>query len=1351
MRPSERPQQSPAAPTHDAGRSVVATSAASAASAASAVAPVVVSQGTTRPEVTGAAGNAPTGEPEFPPSMQFAHTAIGDTALALSPSVLLSGHADTRDGVRDAPAAPPLAGEFGPYRILRKVGAGGMGAVYEAIDGRTGGRVAIKSLLRMGAGDLHRFKYEFRSMAGVGHPNLVTLYELVSYASTWCITMEFVEGVDLCRALRQRGRAAPLRGLVRQLVLAIEALHAHNLLHRDLKPSNVLVTPGDRVVVLDFGLVAEISRTSLLTHGGGAPVHAGTPVYMAPEQCASQLATPASDWYALGVMLHEAVTGRLPFRGTPAQIFQAKQTAAPPAPVIPDDPALAALISALLRRDPAERAAAAHVLAWCDGVSAPLLGPVPSASSSGAAEPVDGVPVVRVRPPSQATPGRAALIARHAERTVLEQAYLEAAAGRPTSVYLRGVSGAGKTALGQCFLADVAQAGDAVVLSGRCYEHESVPFKAFDSVIDALTEHLLGYAAADLGPLLGAHCAELARVFPVLERIPAVRTSAREHAARLGRAPALPGAEHESRRRAFAALKRLLYTLALRRPLVLAIDDLHWSDVDSLHLLRELLAPPDVPPLLLLAAYRSDWPGSAAALQELERIQLRVLPEQSVVRIELGLLPPHDAEALARAMLRAAGLPTSPWARTIAAESGGNAFMMSAVVRHLSYEPDALRAARFGAGVGLDALITARIARLDPEARALLELVAVAGQPVPDGLLGAVLGRPAGLTAWLGALHSERLVFVGQRGRERSVECVHDRLRDVVVAGLAPAVRTELHRRLAETAMAAGRVDPEFLARHLHAAGEHAPAAEHAVRAARAAAAALAFDRAAELYLLALRSTPGSWSLMAACADAKVNAGRGAEAAPLYFEASATAPPPEALALRRKACEQHFVVGETERAIAVLRVLLHDLGLDYPEASEDIHRQFVTIVGALARDEPGPTLANTASILAVDALWSASKGFLIHSPVRGAYFAAASALMARTLGDEARVVRGLVALGALLTRDQDPEIFDVLHARSQRHTLASEDPYLIGFSAIMSGVAAGLASRWSEGLHALEFGGTYLRSHCAGVSWECNFGMLMLMALLETRGELRSIAHRSAVLGQQAKETGNSMMEFVAAYYSALTLIASDAIVEARTHVRQATRVGLNQELPAAHLRALMIEVHCDLYTGDITGAWTRIEGSWGYYEKWRVLTARSQRINASALRGQVALACARGCTGAEKAALHAIADGERRTIEAAGTPQGRAIGALLRAMAAAANGRSPAAVIHRLHTAVAAFEAADMALHAACVSHRLGEWSGGGAGAELITRCEVFMRLQTIARPQSWVAMMTPGLSPVPDATRPR
>ena len=1315
-----------------------------------------------------------------PAGLQFANTAVGDTALALSPSVIVSGRRDTQHPGREAKPAPPLAGEFGPYTIVRQVGAGGMGAVYEALDGRSGARVAIKSLLRMGASELHRFKYEFRSMAGVGHPNLVTLYELVTHAETWCITMEFVEGVDLCTALRRRWRSAvALRGLLRQLALAIEALHAHNLLHRDLKPSNVLVTANDRVVVLDFGLVAEISRSSF----SQAQVHAGTPLYMAPEQCASQLATPASDWYALGVMLFEAVTGKLPFVGTAAQIFLAKQTGAPPVPALPNDPSLAALITALLRRDPAERASGAHVLAWCDGVSAPLLGPVPSASSPPGSQPGGGaggtvelggdVPMPRARLPSQVAPAapsapgvrRTPLVAREAERAVLEQAYAEAAGGRPTSVYLRGVSGSGKTALGQCFLADLAQAGEAMVLSGRCYEHESVPFKAFDAVLDALSEQLLAAPTEELGPLVGAYSAELVRVFPVFERIAAVREAAARQAARqaarAGSRSVGEGGEHDSRRRAFAALKRMLYALAVRRPLVLAIDDLHWSDVDSLHLLRELLAPPEVPPMLILAAYRSDWPGSPAALHELEQIQMRVVADQSAVRVELGPLAPADARALARALLASAGLAsgraTEQWAATIAEESGGNAFLISAVVRHLSHAPGELEARRGAGGIeglqalnSLNSLILARIARLDPGARALLELVAVAGQPVPADLLGLVQGRPAGLHGWLGALHKERLIFLGQRGRERSVECAHDRLREVVVAGLAPEQRALLHRRLAATAVASGRDDPEFLARHLHAAGDHAAAAEQAERAARAAAEALAFDRAAELYLLALQSARAvdggladAWRLMAACADAKVNAGRGSEAVALYFEASEAAPADQTFGLRQKACEQHFAVGETDRAVVVLRGLLVDLGLEYPDSSEDVHRSFVAIVGALARDEPGPTLATEASRAAVDTLWSASKGFLIHSPIRGAYFAAASAWMARLLGREADVVRGLIALQAVVSREQDRALFDALDDRVQRYMAAQDDAYVVGFAAIMGGVAASVAGQWGEAMQGIEFGTQHLRSRCAGVSWECNFGLLMLMSLLETRGELRSIAHRSAVMAQQAKETGNSMIEFVAAYYRSLTLIAGDATAQARAHVRQAARVGLNEELPAAHLRALMIEVRCDLYAGDVAAAWSRVEAAWSYYEKWQLLSARSQRINASGLRGQVALARARMCSGEERAMLLGVADHERKILEAAATPQARAMAALLRAMAAAASGRTAAAVVHRLHTAVAAFEAADMALHAACVSHRLGEWSGGEAGAELIARCEAFMQLQTIARPQRYVAMLTPALAP--------
>ena len=1264
--------------------------------------------------------------------MQFANTAVGDTALALSPDGVATGEPDDGGAARAAAVAPPLTGEFGPYSVLRQVGTGGMGVVYEAIDRRNNARVAIKSLLRMGASELHRFKYEFRSMTGVGHPNLVTLYELVSHGTTWCITMEFVEGVDVCTAMRMRGRdPARVRGLVRQLALAIQTLHAHNLLHRDLKPSNVLVTPGDRVVVLDFGLVAEISRSSF----SQAPLHAGTPLYMAPEQCASQLASAASDWYALGVILYEALTGRLPYIGTAAQMFLAKQFDDAPPAVIPDDPSLSALIAALLRRDPAERASGVHVLAWCDRVVSPERD-APQRRSG---------PVRKAMSGPTGTTRKAELVGRTGERAALEHAFAEAAAGRPTSTYLRGVSGAGKTALGQRFLADLADRGDAVVLAGRCYEHESVPFKAFDSLVDALTDHLLTQPPEEVAPLLGAHTGELARLFPVLERIPLVKEAARVYAARLAASVNAAGIEHESRRRAFAALKRLLYALALRRPVVLAIDDLHWTDVDSVRLLDELLAPPDTPPLLVLAAYRSDWPGSRAALQELERIQRRVVPDQSVVHIDVGLLSPADAEALALGLLQAAHLPTQPWAASLAAESRGNPFLIAAAVQHLSREPGTLTAARHREGVSLDGMLAARLTRLDPGARALLELIAVAGQPVPAELLAAAQGRPPGLNAWLGELHAERLIFLGQRGRERSVECAHDRLREVVVRSAADRV-PGLHRRLADTAVATGRDDPEFLARHLHAAGDLDAAALHAVRAALAAAGALAFDRAAELYRLALRCSPGSWTLIESCADANVNAGRCSEAAPLYFKAAGLAPASERFRLWQKSCEQFFVGGETEHAIEVLRALLTDLGLDYPDTSEVIHRQFLAMMGALARREEGPPLgpAPVVSAVAVDTLWAASKGFLVHSPVRGAYFAAASAQLAERLNDEGRVARGLTALAGVTTREQEPAILDALRARVDAYIAATEDPYVIGFTSIMDGIVASIGNKWSRALHDLEFGSEHLRRHCTGVFWESSMSMLMVMSLLETRGELRSISDRNALLSQQAKETGNAMTEFVAAYYSALMLIAADAIAPARDLVRKATEIGLSQELPAVHLRTLMIEVSCDLYVGDVVGAWSRVERAWIYNEQSRVLYARSQRTNASGLRGQVALALARTVKGEEKIRLLTIADGERRALESIGTPQARALAALFKVLSTVATRPTATSVIARMQTAIAAFEAADMSLHAACLSYRLGEWTGGVAGAAMIARSEAFMRLQTIVRPQQWVAMVTPNLHPV-------
>ena len=242
---------------------------------------------------------------------------------------------------------------------MRRLGAGGMGVVYEVHDSVRDEVVALKTLLRTSAADLYRLKREFRSLADVAHPNLVCLYELFVEDERCFFTMELVRGVSFVDYARGRDRARRsddrLVHALRQLVDGVSALHRHGKLHRDIKPSNVLVTPEGRVVILDFGLIAEL----LPQHAGDVSyVSGGTPAYMSPEEGSGATPSEASDWYGVGVTLYEALTGRIPFAGPSLDVLLRKRADDPPAPaqVVPDVPAdLSAICMGLLRRDPEQR------------------------------------------------------------------------------------------------------------------------------------------------------------------------------------------------------------------------------------------------------------------------------------------------------------------------------------------------------------------------------------------------------------------------------------------------------------------------------------------------------------------------------------------------------------------------------------------------------------------------------------------------------------------------------------------------------------------------------------------------------------------------------------------------------------------------------------------------------------------------------------------------------------------------------------------------------------------------------------------------------------------------------------
>jgi beta-lactam-binding protein with PASTA domain len=247
----------------------------------------------------------------------------------------------------------------GRYRIIRKLGSGGMANVYLAEDQELGRRVAIKILNDRHAGDeqfVERFRREAKNAAGLSHPNIVSIYDRGEAEGTYYIAMEYLDGRSMKELILSRG-PAPVSVAVdyaRQILAALRFAHRNGIVHRDIKPHNVLVDADGHVKVTDFGIAR--AGASQMTEEGSI---IGTAQYLSPEQARGTPVDQTSDLYSLGIVLYEMLTGNVPFNGESPVEIAMKHLSATPQPLTatrPDIPkSLESVILRALAKDPAAR------------------------------------------------------------------------------------------------------------------------------------------------------------------------------------------------------------------------------------------------------------------------------------------------------------------------------------------------------------------------------------------------------------------------------------------------------------------------------------------------------------------------------------------------------------------------------------------------------------------------------------------------------------------------------------------------------------------------------------------------------------------------------------------------------------------------------------------------------------------------------------------------------------------------------------------------------------------------------------------------------------------------------------
>jgi tetratricopeptide (TPR) repeat protein len=682
----------------------------------------------------------------------------------------------------------PAAGvpeRIGRYRVIKLLGEGGMGRVFEAEDETLQRRVAVKVLKEWGDSSRGRFLREARAAARISHPNVCPIFDVDEQGGRPYLVTELLAGETLASRLKRGPLSVDeVLTLARDMLAALGMLHESGIVHRDVKPSNVfLTTHGAKL--LDFGLARDLPKdvARALASGGDltpSGLLIGTPGYMAPEQVLGHPVDGRADLFATGVVLYEALSGRRPFTGESlVQVASAILHEDPPTLTGQPAEAFDATLRRALAKSPGQRFASAREMA--DALQA-----------AGR--------TVENRTARAVVPTREPFVGREAELAWLDERLAAAMAGQGSVVLVTGERGVGKTTLVGEFLRRVRSGTIAMsIAAGRCVETQG-PGEAFLPFLDALGRLLTSPGRERTIELLRIHSPTICVQF---------------------RAGLLPDPDGSLRQQAVGATKERLVreagdfieAAAREFPAILYLEDLQWADPATVGMLHHVGCRTARQRVLIIGVFRHADVDAANA--PLKRCAVDLLARGVARELAIGSLSPEDSGRYLDKRFVPNRFPDS-FAGALYARTEGLALFVRSLVDLLEERGDIEREegtwalARTVAELdlapakGLRDLVRQHVEALPGPRRELLQHAAVAGREFLSSVVAHTVGGDEGEVEEDLRLLCDVRRILQDRGEEELPDgtvatryrFTHGLYQEVLYQDLVPSRRATLHRQV---------------------------------------------------------------------------------------------------------------------------------------------------------------------------------------------------------------------------------------------------------------------------------------------------------------------------------------------------------------------------------------------------------------------------------------------------------------------------------------------------------------------------------------------------------------------------